>query len=191
MKKQAIAQATRQRLLVAAAQIIQAQGTESLTLEAVAFVAGVSKGGLLYHFPNKLALIAGMIEGLLQAFDLAIEQELVHMEGPLAGRWLRAYLRATFTPAGQQLELTAGLLAAVAMDPVLLEPLRVRYAVWQQRAIADGLDPTVATMIRLTLDGLWMADLLRLAAPTGAQRDLVKALLLRLASTTHMQGELR
>ncbi len=190
MKKQAIAQATRQRLLVAAAQIIQAQGTESLTLEAVALVAGVSKGGLLYHFPNKAALITGMIEGLLHAFGLAIEQELMLVEGPVAGRWLRAYLRATFTPAGQQLELTAGLLAAVAADPALLEPLRARYELWQQLVVADGLDPTLATIIRLALDGLWMADLLGLAAPIGAQRDLVKTLLLRLASTTHMQGEL-
>ena len=51
---------TRQKILAAASQIVQCKGVAKLTLEAVAKEAGVSKGGLLYHFSNK-ALIEGMI----------------------------------------------------------------------------------------------------------------------------------
>ena len=40
---------------------MQCKGVAKLTLEAVAKEAGVSKGGLLYHFSNKEALIEGMI----------------------------------------------------------------------------------------------------------------------------------
>jgi AcrR family transcriptional regulator len=47
------------------AQVVQARGAGSLTLEAVADVAGVSKGGLLYHFPTKDALIDGMVADAL------------------------------------------------------------------------------------------------------------------------------
>ncbi len=36
-------------------------GTSSVTLEAVAAEAGVSKGGLLYHFPSKAALYLGLL----------------------------------------------------------------------------------------------------------------------------------
>ena len=39
-------------------------GERAATLDAVAERAGVSKGGLLYHFPNKEALIAVMLERL-------------------------------------------------------------------------------------------------------------------------------
>ena len=39
---------------------MQCKGVAKLTLEAVA-KEGVSKGGLLYHFSNKEALIEGMI----------------------------------------------------------------------------------------------------------------------------------
>ncbi|PTE20023.1 TetR/AcrR family transcriptional regulator, partial [Cereibacter changlensis JA139] len=45
------AQATRRRLLDAADQLSRTVGPARLSLEAVAAEAGVSKGGLLYHFP--------------------------------------------------------------------------------------------------------------------------------------------
>ncbi|WP_371362004.1 hypothetical protein SRRS_32680 [Sporomusa rhizae] len=44
---------TKEQILRAAAEIINVEGVFSLTLEAVAKKAGISKGGLLYHFPTK------------------------------------------------------------------------------------------------------------------------------------------
>jgi AcrR family transcriptional regulator len=49
------------QLLKSAANIVNEQGIEYLTLDAVAKRAGVSKGGLLYHFNNKAALIQGLV----------------------------------------------------------------------------------------------------------------------------------
>lgn len=43
---------TKQRILDAAAEIARELGPGHLSLEAVATRAGVSKGGLLYHFPS-------------------------------------------------------------------------------------------------------------------------------------------
>lgn len=53
--------ATRARLLSAADQIAAESGAAGVSLDAVAARAGVSKGGLLYHFPTKVALLAGRI----------------------------------------------------------------------------------------------------------------------------------
>ena len=79
-------------------------------------------------------------------------------------------------------EDTAALLAAVSNDPRLLAPLQEQYAHWQTQAESDGVDPALATVIRLALDGLWMADLFGLAPPQGALRDQVFAALERLAA---------
>ena len=38
--------------------------TQSLTLDAVGAATGVSKGGVLYHFPTKEALVAALVEQL-------------------------------------------------------------------------------------------------------------------------------
>ena len=45
------------QLLESAAMIAGRDGIAALSLNAVAREAGVSKGGLLHHFPNKQALI--------------------------------------------------------------------------------------------------------------------------------------
>lgn len=177
------ARATRENILHAAAQIVTAQGVATLTLEAVAHTAGVSKGGLLYHFPSKDALIGGMIEALLDEF----EQELaLHLqsEPDLAapGAWLRAYTATWFATDSADVTASAGLLAAVATNPQLLAPARARFAQWQERATHDGVDPALATLIRLALDGLLLADMLQLAPPEAGLRQQLGQLLHDLAT---------
>ena len=53
--------ATRDALLDAAKRVMQRVGAGHLTLDAVAKEAGVSKGGLLYHYPSKGDLLRGML----------------------------------------------------------------------------------------------------------------------------------
>ena len=43
---------------------IRRDGAAALTLDAVAAEAGVSKGGVLYHFGSKRALIDGLLDAL-------------------------------------------------------------------------------------------------------------------------------
>lgn len=57
-----MARDTRDRILVALRTLLSRGGTSAATLDNVAAEAGVSKGGLLYHFPSKQALFAGLIE---------------------------------------------------------------------------------------------------------------------------------
>ncbi|HEV3133030.1 MAG TPA: hypothetical protein VGY51_13810 [Acidimicrobiales bacterium] len=68
--------------------------------------------------------------------------------------------------------------AAAEPTLVLLQTAADR---WQQRLEDDGLDPTLATVLRLACDGLWMCDLFGLATPTAAQRGQVAVELERLA----------
>ncbi|MFD1538616.1 TetR/AcrR family transcriptional regulator [Nonomuraea guangzhouensis] len=155
---------SKDRLLDAAADVLLSDGAESLTLEAVAKRAGVSKGGLFYHFPTKQALTAAMIERLTKAFDDALDQA-----GDRPGDFLRAYVRATLperhTTAAPADRVTVALLAGVLVDPAGLAPLRERFAAWQARLADDGIDPAAATAIRLAVDGWWAVRLLGLSEP--------------------------
>ena len=58
--------ATRDRLLDAFEGLLIAHGPRAATLDAVAGAAEVSKGGLLYHFPSKAALVQGRRERLAE-----------------------------------------------------------------------------------------------------------------------------
>lgn len=174
---------TRQRILRAANRIVLNQGVMNLTLENVAQEAGVSKGGLLYHFPSKEALVEGLMRQLTDDFNAQLDRD---SGSDHAGDWLRAYVRMTFALDQETNNLAAGLLAAATMNPELLSPLRESFADWQNRIEEDGIDPVIGTIIRLAADGLWLADLLGFAPPTGELRQKVLNALLRL---THKEEE--
>jgi AcrR family transcriptional regulator len=171
---------TREILLDAACRLVLRQGVAQLTLDAVAAAAGVSKGGLLYHFPSKEALIQGMVEHLLNETGKRIAGE-TSQAADAPGKWVRAYVRTTFEPNPLEREMSAGLLAAIATNPELLEPLRANYRKWQASVEDDGLDPALATVIRLAADGLWFAELFDLAPPDPALRTQIYDTLLRLS----------
>lgn len=183
MSKEDSYAATHGRLIQAAEQIVLREGVARLTLDAVAREAGVSKGGVLYHFARKESLVAGMLAHLVERFEQDLRGQF-EADAAESGRWVRAYTRATFQPEQAQalpsLTESAGLLAAVAVNPDLLRPFQERYREWQARIEEDGLAPALATLVRLAADGLWLADLLDLAPPTGALREQVLDLALRL-----------
>jgi AcrR family transcriptional regulator len=165
---------TRDTLLKAASHVVVERGINQLTLEAVAQAAGISKGGLLYHFPSKEALIQGMVTSYLAGFEARLESKL---EGEGESAWLKAYILASVDAPDEENAVGAALMAAVGINPDLLNPIRERYAVWQARVEAYS-DPITATLIRLALDGLWLSDLMGFAPPSPEQRQRLLARLL-------------
>ncbi len=180
----------RERILNAAEERLLASGPGGLVLDAVAADAGVSKGGLLYHFASKEALVAGLCERMLAGFDRALSEsrEEGEEEGEGAsGAFTRAYLASTVTeegkPADHSAQLMAGILASLGHDSAHLEEVRRHFSRWHQRLEQDGLDDATATIVRLAADGLWLSALLGLpqlqgdlgARAIGALYDLTRA----------------
>lgn len=171
---------TRETLLRAATQVILDKGVEALTLDAVAHQAGVSKGGLLYHFPNKNALVVGLGEQLIQDFEAALQAEFDRDDAPgTPGQWVRGYIRSTLRMNGRTLALVARLTSLIVeMPPELLQFAEAYEQRCRQRLEADGLDPTQAVIIQLAIDGLWFSELFQLGAPDEPRRtQVVEALL--------------
>lgn len=146
-------------ILNAASGIVSEKGIFNLTLEAVAKEAGISKGGLLYHFPSKEALVKGMVEHLAQNYQNKISDN-VERDPLERGKWTRSFLNVTFNQGYPNKDMHAGLLAAKAVNPKLMAPLHDAYEKWQGNIENDGLDPIDATIIRLAADGIWLAELL-------------------------------
>ncbi len=172
-----MAAGTRERLLEAASAVLLRDGAHAMTLEAVAAQAGVSKGGLLYHFPGKGAIL----DALVERWDASMEAEVDATRDDRPGGWVRAYLDASATLSEDERRTDIGLLAALAAEPERLGPVRERYARWQQRVEQDAADPVDATVVRLAADGLWIASLLGLAPPEGERREAVLERLRELA----------
>jgi AcrR family transcriptional regulator len=178
-RKSQSAAATRDRLLQATIHIIQTQGIERLTLDAVAKEATVSKGGLLYHFASKEALVSGVIQCLMDGFDADIAAELAQDTAPDSpGKWLRAYVKALFNGKMLPTPLIASLLSAVTVNPELLKPVKIQFEVWQQKILAPGLDPVRASLVRFAADGFADSAIFGGALPNDDLRQELLAMLL-------------
>lgn len=96
-KKKKQPELVRRTLLDSAFKIAREQGLNSLTLQATAEAAGVSKGGLLHHFPSKQALMEGLIEDIIEKFDHEID-EYISQDSNSYGSFTRAYIMACLNP---------------------------------------------------------------------------------------------
>ncbi len=171
----------RQQLLDVAARLTSEQGMGAVTLDAVSGASGVSKGGLLHHFPTKNALLDALFDDLLTRFDADLDRRM--RDDPMShGRFTRAYLMAVAglrdspDEAGHWAQVTIALLA---------EPRhRQRWNSWVQERADEyvGTDSSVnAQIIRFAADGLWLADMLGSHPTDNAARD---ALLARMVELT-------
>lgn len=168
----------RDRALAAAFTIAVRDGAASLTIGAVAEEADLSKGGVLHHFPTKDALVLALVESMVMQWEAAVEAQAETDPEPV-GRYVRAFFEAITAP-----ELTLvgrGMLAAVALNPDLLEPMRASYLRCQKRIAADGLDPVVAYQCILVADSLWFNAIFDLPAPPA---EVVAALRDKLMAST-------
>jgi AcrR family transcriptional regulator len=141
----------RDRILDAFAELLSVEGERHATVEAVARRAGVSKGGLLYHFPSKDRLVDGLCERLAALAAEDVQQMRAAPEGPA-----RYYIRTSFyagTPMDRALVGVARLQqAGFAAAQVTAESVSND---WLQ-ALFEGLeDLNAARVVKLVGDGLY------------------------------------
>jgi len=181
MKQASKSANTQAKLLDAAADVVRDDGVANLTLDRVAEAAGVSKGGLLYHYPTKQALVAAMLERTLGRADEQLN-ELADENGRESGSFAQAYLDYVRSDQPAELDSATGIFASAALDDGDLAPAKAMFTNWQNRLLeGDGLDPTTALLARVIGDGLWLIDLFDLAPPSAEQRaqliDLVEKMI--------------
>ncbi len=159
-------------ILNAASKVVAEKGIFNLTFDAVAEEAGISKGGLLYHFRSKEVLVEKMVEHLAINYRRKIEDHAT--SDPVEkGKWTRAYVDVTFNKSYQNKDMHSGLLAAKAVNPNLLHPIHEVYTEWQHAVDNDGIDPTLATIVRLAADGIWLADLFDINPIDAEKKEII------------------
>lgn len=179
-------------LLDAAETVVARQGIASLTLDAVAAEAHVSKGGLLHHFPTKDRLVEALVRRCADSwrarYTAAYEDT---PDGP--GRMARALVAMCLADddlwTEQLRRSSSAVFAALAQNPALIEPMRVVYADLHRRIAADDLPPGVGEVVVTTMDGLWLNWVLGLVPIDAAMKArLQQALRAILASPADVRA---
>jgi AcrR family transcriptional regulator len=124
------------------------------TLDAVAAAAGVSKGGILYHFPGKTVLYRALVEREIATFE-------VDAAAPSTGAQAiaSAYVAAGERLADDRNRLHLALMVAGISEPDALAPYHawIRERIGALVAMPGGAEAAVRV---LACDGLWLIEML-------------------------------
>lgn len=167
---------TRLKVIEATLQTLETNGLNKFSLEEIAQKAGVSKGGLLHHFSSKERLLEATIEHLLKAFE-ALVLDFLAQEPQRPGRWLRAYIRASFEESSADLEHSTILLSFLADQPAQMKIIREDYDRWSERLLNDGLSVARATIIRQAADATWIDRVFGLTSDRVVQQQVYEELM--------------
>ncbi len=166
----------RRSLILDAARRLTLERGVVPSLNDVAATAGVSKGGLVHHFPSRAALVQGLAVAALEEVDAAMVTAAA--EGRAAEAWVRLSV-----PTGDDVPL----FRAMAIAHRAVEAPGDDVATAAQEAIArwEGMiqhetgDTVRARVIRLVGDGLAANVIAGIEpAPTAEHLDALLAVLL-------------
>jgi AcrR family transcriptional regulator len=161
--------AARDKLLAAFEQLVLAEGERAATLDAVAGAAGVSKGGLLYHFPHRRALVDAMLQRLEELLQLDLEAMAAAPEG--AARYF--LVTSLFEDSQLDRALVVASRLAQSGDENARASLQRLGEAWYALVLADVGDPVVATAVQQMGDGLYHNASIGLLPDGSAQRHTI------------------
>jgi AcrR family transcriptional regulator len=146
----------RGKVLAAYVEILVTEGERAATLDAVAERAGVSKGGLLYHFGSREELVDGLLDRLSEVGDQDVSAMRDAPEGAVA-----YYLRTSGTAGDALPDLY---LAAMRLTGDSARRASERMAAlsdaWLELIADEVGDRELARLIQLVGDGLYFNALL-------------------------------
>ena len=166
----------RPQLLDAALDLIAEEGVAALTYEALSARTGTSKGGLLYHFPSKDALLDALTERVVDRYAEARRATTDELpESP--SRELKGYAIASLHNRSK----ADGASARLKLSGVWNRRVGKAYYARRFREMAAGMDRDRAAIVHLAVEGLWYMELAGVSPFTAMERRRIVLLLLRLA----------
>lgn len=179
----------RDLLLQSALQVVTQDGFGAMTLDAVAKAAGISKGGLIHHFPSKDALVTGMLDYYADQLERELDRRAA--DDPLiTGRRVRALMEFAFpwlvqlsdeprdvTRPSEGVRMLLAMITAAGVNRDLLAPLRERARNIIERMLSQDPDGDWQLLTWLAVDGLMLWQFLGLLPPTDPlQERLIRRL---------------
>lgn len=162
---------------VVASTLTLARSGASVSLESAARAGGVTKAGLMYHFPTKQALMTAVIDHLMDQYEHELTQRLTSVDStaPTTKARLVAYLDWVCDGHFDHGDLV------MFTDPRLREPLSAR---WNERMGEWANIPHTLPAderarfhaVRLIADGIWLNAVSNGIPLTDQDRDAVQAL---------------
>ncbi len=165
----------RAAVLEAALRVLDRDGGAEISYEATAREAGLTKAGVLYHFPSRETLVRAVVGHAALRWDVALRARL---GGPpedaspaqRIATYVRVAVEAEVSPAD------VAVFAEALYRPQHAAGWHEVFAPWFDLDGCDEDERARLSLARLAADGLWMARATDLFAPADASAVLERAL---------------
>lgn len=149
----------------------------SITLDGVARAAGLTKPGLMYHFPTREALLLAIVDHAAGRLEQALIEALGQPASSASpAERIRAYVEVAANGMASRAEYA--IFTEAAYRPELTEAWTQRMSAWVD--LPPDLDPALRVKLqaaRLAADGLWAAQATGVFPPNPTERDAIVAFL--------------
>ena len=163
-------------ILAAALQVVESDGANHLTLDAVAKKSGFSKGGVLYHFSTKKDLLKGMVNYLIETSDAKLLQRETEE------KLISAIVQQENQMTSQERRASFALVAAASEDEELLEPAREYYSQLFREVTRNSTPSNEALLLLLAIEGMRWLNILDLNPMSGEETKKMRRLLQKRAT---------
>ena len=145
----------RQSILQHAICLAAEKGVTGVSIQAVADLVGVSKGGVFHHFPNKQKLLEAMVVEQLEQLDRVVD-ELISQDRDRYGCFTRAYIEITLEKQVLGLEHSW---SAISMIMLTDRTFNEYWIEWLDKRLArhqDTDNDLELKILRYAADGIWL-----------------------------------
>ena len=174
-------QSSRDKLIDAALKLVSELGVQQVTIDAVAAAAGVTKGGLIYHFKTRDELLGAMLERMMGELNTRIGSRKAHAVGASIQGLVLALAEETFDMPEDQRRILSNMLAASSTYPHLMGPAQSLFSNVYGELGSSGPHAGRALLLAAALDGFSLLELMNLHQFTPQQKKTMRRAVMELA----------
>ncbi len=148
---------SRAQLMTCMMSIVRDEGAGALTYDNLVAKSGLTRGGILYHFPNKESMLRALVEHyVLQELDKVKNRWEQH--GITADGLLKAEIECALEADEKEQEISNSLLPVITQNPAMMREIKGivegRYVVLDEASI--GFEK--AAIVLLVIDAFEMSN---------------------------------
>lgn len=159
----------RKKILDTAISLAANKGVMGVSIQGVADIVGITKGGVFHHFSTKQKLLDAMLVAVFQklndVFDVHIQNDPVQ-----SGQFTRAYIQITLS---KEVEGMGNLWDAVSMTMLTDHSFNEHWIRWLDERLErhQNTDSDVnLSILRYAADGLWLTTFSDIEKPEEAAK---------------------
>ncbi|GAB5405684.1 MAG: TetR/AcrR family transcriptional regulator [Aureliella sp.] len=162
---------TRSRILDAVTDLIHSGGLAAVTLSAVCKRAGISKGGLVHHYPSKEAMVGAFLHRAGASYLEQVEAAMGNRKAG-SGRRAAAYIDLFLgdpSSMGENAEKDCSAVMVALVQGGGQSEMNAIYQRIQEMLCEDGLSLELADLVIASVDGIWLQSMIGPAETLAAR----------------------